>query len=115
MQFIVRLLLNAAVAYGASFILSGVHIEGYGAAIWFALILAVLNTFIKPLLVILTFPITILTLGLFLFVVNAIIIIIADKLMDSIRIDGFLYALIFSLVLSIFSTAINGVLGGRTD
>lgn len=107
MKFIIRLLLIAAVAYGASMILSGVHIQNYVSAIWFALILAALNTFIKPLLIVLTIPITIITLGLFLFVINAIIIIIADKLMDSIKIDGFIYALVFSLVLSVFSTAIN--------
>jgi len=110
MNFIVRLLLIALVAYGVSMILSGVHIQNYWAAIWFALILSALNAFVKPLLVILTIPITILTLGLFLFVINAIIIIIADKLMDSIRIDGFLYALVFSLILSAFSTAINRLL-----
>jgi len=110
MKFIIRLLLIAAVAEGASKILSGVHINGDVAAIWFALILAALNTFIKPLLVILTFPLTVFTLGLFLFVVNAIIILIADKLMDSIKIDSFLYALVFSLVLSAFSTAINGLM-----
>lgn len=109
MKFIIRLLITAAVAYGASMILSGVHIQNYVSAIWFALILAALNTFIRPLLVILTIPITIITLGLFLFVVNAIIIIIADKLMDSIKIDSFLYALVFSLVLSVFSTAINNL------
>ncbi|MBS1929013.1 MAG: phage holin family protein [Chitinophagaceae bacterium] len=113
MNFIIRLLLNAAVAYGASLILSGVHINDYLAAIGFALVLAVLNTFIKPLLIFLTLPITVLTLGLFLFVVNAIIIIIADKLMDSIRIDSFMYALALSLVLSAFSTAINALLNEK--
>lgn len=110
MNFIIRLLLNAAVAYGASRILSGVHIHDYSSAILLALLLAVLNTFLKPLLVLLTLPITILTLGLFLFIINAIIIVVADKLMDSVRIDSFLYALVFSLVLSVFSTAIDGIL-----
>jgi putative membrane protein len=60
-------------------------------------VLAVLNTFIKPILVLLTLPITIITMGLFLFVLNALIILLADKLMDGVSIDGFWWALIFSL------------------
>ncbi|MEO6488475.1 MAG: phage holin family protein [Ferruginibacter sp.] len=115
MTFIIRLLITAAIAYGLSLILSGVHIDGYGTAIIFALVLGLLNLFIKPLIILFTLPITLLTLGLFLFVINALIIIIADKFIDGIRIDGFFWALIFSLVLSIFSSATNAALKKKGD
>ena len=110
MNFIIRLLITAAIAYVLSMILSGVHIVDYKTAIIFALVLAVLNAIVKPLLILFTLPITIITLGLFLFVINAIIIIIADKFIDGIKIDGFFWALIFSLVLSFISSAANAAL-----
>lgn len=113
MNFIIRLLITAAVAYGLSMVLSGVHIPDFKDAFIFAIVLALLNTFIKPLLVIFTFPITIVTLGLFLFVINAIIILLADKFMDGIKIDGFLWALIFSLILSVVSSAAQTLLGKK--
>ncbi len=104
MNFIIRLLITAAVAYGLSMVLTGVHIPDFKDALIFALVLALLNVFIKPLLVILTLPISIVTLGLFLFVINALIILLADKLMDGITIDGFWWALLFSLILSVVSS-----------
>lgn len=110
MNFIIRLLITAAIAYVLSMILTGVHIVDYKNALIFALVLALLNTFIKPLLILLTLPITIVTLGLFLFVINTLIIIIADKFIDGIKIDGFFWALIFGLILSIVSSAADAAL-----
>ena len=104
MNFLIRLFITAAVAYGLSIILKGVHIPNFIDALILAIVLALLNTFIKPILVLFTLPVTIITLGLFLFVVNALIILLADKLMDGIRIDGFWWALIFSLILSVASS-----------
>ena len=68
-----------------------------------ALVLSVLNYFVKPILVILTLPITIITLGLFLFIVNAIIILLAGKLVAGFRVDSLGWALLFSLLLSFFT------------
>ena|SRR5918993_263974 len=110
MNFIIRLLITAAAAYGLSMILKGVHIPDFKDALILAIVLALLNTFIKPLLVLLTLPFTIITLGLFLFVINAIIILLADGLMDGIKIDGFLWALIFSLVLSFVTSLLHSLL-----
>ena len=110
MNFIIRLLITAAAAYGLSMILKGVHIPDFKDALILAIVLALLNTFIKPLLVLLTLPFTIITLGLFLFVINAIIILLADGLMDGIKIDGFLWALIFSLVLSFVTSVLHSLL-----
>ena len=106
MNLLIRLFITAAVAYGLSIILKGVHIPNFVDALILAIVLAVLNTFIKPILVILTLPITIITMGLFLFVINALIILLADRLMDGIRIDGFWWAAIFSLILSVASSVV---------
>ena len=86
------------------------HIPDFKEAFIFAIVLALLNIFIKPLLILLTLPITVLTLGIFLFVINAIIILLADKFMDGMRIDGFWWALIFSLILTLLSSALQSVL-----
>jgi putative membrane protein len=104
MNFIIRLFITAFVAYGLSTLLSGVHIPDFKDALIFALVLGLLNVFVKPILVILTLPITVVTLGLFLFVINAAIILLADKFMDGLRIDGFWWALLFSLLLSAISS-----------
>lgn len=110
MNFIIRLLITAVVAYGLSTILSGVQIADLTTAFLFAIVLAVLNAIVKPLLVLLTLPITIVTLGLWLFIINAIIILIADKFIKGIQIDGILWALLFSLLLSILSSILNALL-----
>jgi putative membrane protein len=115
MNFIIKLLITAAVAYGLSAILTGVHIDDFKTAIIFALVLAALNAIVKPILIILTLPITILTLGLFLFVINAIIILMASKFTNGIRIDGFFWALIFSFILSVFSSGFNALLKDDKD
>lgn len=110
MNFIIRLLITGVIAYVLSKILSGVHIDTIGTAIIFALVLALLNAIVKPILVILTLPVTVITIGLFLFVINAIIILLADKIMGGIKIDGFWWALLFSIILSLFSSALQKVL-----
>ena len=113
MNFILRLLISGIIAYVLAKILSGVHISNITTAIIFALVLACLNAIIKPILVLLTLPITVVTLGLFLFVINALIILVADKLMDGIKVDGFWWALIFSVILSVFSSAVNAVFADK--
>jgi putative membrane protein len=113
MNFLLRLLISGLIAYVLSKILSGVHIANITTALIFALVLACLNAIIKPILVLLTLPITVVTLGLFLFVINAAIILLAAKLMNGIRIDGFWWALLFSIILSIFSSAMNSAFADR--
>lgn len=115
MNFLIRLLISAFVAYGLSTVLSGVHIPDYKDALLLVLLLAILNAFVKPLLILLTLPITIITFGLFLFVINVIIISIADWLMDGIRIDGFWWTLIFSLLLSFISSFAFSLVEKRED
>ncbi len=110
MKFIIRLLITAAVAYGLSLILTPhVQIDSYITALIFALVLAFLNAIVKPILVILTLPITIITLGIFLLVINVLMIMLADKFVSGIHIAGFLWAFIFGLLLSIISSALGNL------
>lgn len=107
MTWIPKLIINAAAVFFTAYILPGIGVDGYMSAVIVAIILAILNALIKPLLIIITIPITILTLGLFLFAINAIIILFADYLIDGFRVDSFWWALLFSLVMSI----LNSLLG----
>ena len=115
MNFIIRILITAAIAFGLSKILTAVHIDTFSTALIFAFVLAILNAIVRPLLIILTLPITILTLGIFLFIINAIIIILADKFVDGITIDGFMWALIFSLILSALSSLVSSMFEKNKD
>ncbi|MEO6290298.1 MAG: phage holin family protein [Ginsengibacter sp.] len=113
MNFIIRLIITGAVAFGLTSFLPGIHIDSFWTAIVLALVLAILNLIIKPILVILTLPITILTFGLFLFVINALIILLAGKFINGFVVDGFWWALLFSLLLSIISSILRPLLKER--
>ena len=101
MKFILRMLLTAAAVLLIGNFLSGVHVENYTVAILVALVLGFLFAFLKPILVVLTLPITIVTLGLFLLVINTLLILIADKVVSGFTVDGFWIAMLFSVLLSI--------------
>ncbi len=104
MKFILRLLLSALAVVILSKILPGVSVASYGIAILVAVVLSLLNFIVKPLLIILTLPVTILTLGLFLLIINALIILMADGLVSGFAVDGIWWALLFSLLLSILQS-----------
>lgn len=95
-----RLLITSLVAFALSYLLSGIAIDSFWTAIVLAVVLAVLNAVVRPLLVLLTLPVTFLTLGLFLLVINALMILLADKLIDGFEVSNFWWALLFSLLLS---------------
>ncbi|MGS0746920.1 phage holin family protein [Halpernia sp. GG3] len=108
MRFIIRLLITAAVAFVLSkYFLSGIHIATFYTAIIFAIVLALLNIFIKPILSILGLPLTIITLGLFSFVINALIILLASHFVTGMKVDGFWWALIFSIFLSVVTSLLS--------
>ena len=109
MGFILRLLITAVAAYAAAWLLPGVEITDAKTAIIVALVLALLNTFIKPILVILTIPVTILTMGLFLLVINILIIKWTDSLVGGFTVDGWFSALLFSLIVSIVAWMLSGL------
>ena len=101
MGFLVKLLVNALAVIISAYLIPGVVVSGIISAIIVALVLGLLNSFVKPILVLLTLPITILTLGLFYLVLNVIIIYIADYFIGGFRVDGFVPALLFSFVLAL--------------
>ncbi len=110
MNFILKLILSAVAVIVLSKILPGVGVDSYVSALIVAVVLAILNAIVKPLLVFLTLPATIITLGLFLLVVNAAIILLADYFIDGFRVNGWLWALIFSVLLSIFQSILHSIL-----
>ena len=107
MRFIIRLLITALLAYTLSNILSGVHIDTIYTAIIFALVLAILNMIVKPILIILTLPLTIFTLGLFLLVINTITVLLASNFVGGVTIDSFGWGFLFSFILSLVSFFIS--------
>ena len=107
MGFILKLIITAVAAAITSYILPGVTIDGITSALLLALVLAVLNAVVRPILVALTIPVTILTLGLFLLVINALIILLADYILGGFAVNGFIWALIFSLILSVITAIID--------
>jgi putative membrane protein len=92
-------------------LLPGVTVDDYLSALLVAVVLAFLNTIVKPILTILTIPITIVTLGVFLLVINALIIIFAEKLVKGFHVDGFFWALVFSIALTLCTGILNMVFG----
>ncbi|KAB7529287.1 phage holin family protein [Flagellimonas olearia] len=110
MKLILRLLLNALAVVILSYVLPGVGVDSMMTAIIVAIVLSVLNFLVKPILVILTLPITIVTLGLFLLIINAIIILIAANLIDGFQVTSIWWALIFSLLLSFLQSILHSVL-----
>ena len=104
MGLIIRICMTGIVVFLLAQILPGVSVADYFTAILVAVILALLNFIVKPVLVLLTLPITVLTLGLFLLVINAVIILLTDALMDGFAVSGFWIALLFRLLLSLFQS-----------
>ena len=101
--FIIRLLINAIALIVVAYLLPGVHVAGFGAALVAALILGIVNAIVRPVLVILTLPVVILTLGLFTLVINAITFYLVAHLGLGLTVDGFGSALVGALVLTIVS------------
>lgn len=101
MSFLVRILTTTLAILLVAKLMPGVSVDSVLNAIILALVLAVLNVFVKPVLIFFTLPITIFTLGLFLLVINALIILIASNLVDGFHVRGFWSALFFSIVLSL--------------
>ena len=104
MKFILKIVFSALVAFVLARYLPGVHIDSYWTAILFSLVLTLLNFFVKPLLILFTLPATILTLGLFLFIINAVVIWMASGMVEGFVIDGFWPALLFSILYSLITS-----------
>ena len=111
MKFILQLIISTLAVLITAYLLPHVSIEGnnFFVALAVAAVLAFLNAVVKPIMIILTIPVTIFSFGLFLLVINAFIIILAAKLVDGFHVDGFWWALLFSLILSLITSIMEGV------
>ena len=107
MNYLLKVLLTALAVLFIAYFLPGVEVDDYGTAIWVAFIVGILFSILKPILVILTLPVTIVTLGLFLFVINAAMILLANNWIDGFSVSGFWTALLFSILLSFFESILH--------
>jgi putative membrane protein len=106
-KLLVRWLLLAAALLLVAYLYPGVSVTSFGAAMVAALVLGLLNTVVRPLLVLLTLPVTLITLGLFLFVINALMFWAAASVLDGLHVDGFVAALVGSLIYSLCGMVID--------
>ena len=109
MNTLIRIIITAILVLVIDYFMSGITVASFTSSILVAIVLALLNTFIKPLLIFFTFPVTILTLGLFLLVINAIIIILCSEIVGGFHVDSFWTALLFSIILSLSQSLMNGL------
>jgi len=107
MKLIVRWLLLAAALLLVAHLYPGVEVRGFGAAMIAALVIGLFNALLRPILVLLTLPVTLLTMGLFLFVINAVMFYAAASLIDGFNVSGFVAALIGSLIYSLCGMVID--------
>lgn len=116
MQIIITLLLNSAALIITSYLVPGFSVSDFQTAILAAIVLGVINTFIKPALLFLTAPLNLLTLGLFTFVINAVVLWLVSVFVTGLMIDGWVPAILAAIVLSVISTALSSLLkdlGGK--
>jgi putative membrane protein len=110
-NFVIRLFVNALALAAAAWLIDGIQMSGgFFDVLLVALVFGVLNALLKPLLMIFSLPLLILTLGLFAFVVNAAMLLITARLLDDFAVSGFLSALLGSLVISVVTILLGGAL-----
>jgi putative membrane protein len=110
MKLIVRWLLNASALLAVASLYSGVEVQSFSAALIAALVIGLLNAFVRPILVLLTLPATLLTMGLFLFVINAWLFWWASSMLDGFAVKGFWAALLGSLIYTVLGIVISSAL-----
>ena len=112
MKLLFRWLLSAAALLAVAHLYGGVQVESFGAAMVAALVIGLLNTVVRPVLVLLTLPVTVVTLGLFLFVINALLFWAAGSMLAGFNVAGFGAALLGSLIYSLLGVVIDSALQG---
>ena len=109
MEILLSWLISALAIIVTAYLLPGVRIEGFLTALVTAVVLGIINSILKPILLFLTLPINILTLGLLTFVINALLVLLASQIVPGFIVDGFWWALAFSVVLSIINTLLGNL------
>jgi putative membrane protein len=110
MKWLLRWLLLASALLVLTQWDSGIQVQSFGTAMWAAFVIGLLNAFVRPLLILLTLPVTVLTLGLFLFVINALTFQMASSLLSGFQVHGFWHALFGSMVYSLWGIVIDAAL-----
>lgn len=111
MKLLIRIVITSILVLILSHFMKGVHVAGFVTALLVAIVLGLLNIFIKPIFVFLTMPFTVFTLGLFLLVINAVIILLCTKIVGGFSVDTFWAALLFSVVLSLSQSILFAIVG----
>jgi putative membrane protein len=113
MNGLIRLLLQGVAIFAASYLIPGIFLTNFWYALLVALILSVVNVTVKPILQILSFPITILTLGFFVLVINALMVMLVDYLIPDFSVKGFWTAMLFSIVNSIIFWVLDAIISDK--
>lgn len=111
MKLLFRILITALLVMGIAYLMKGVIVDEFTTALTVAIVLGLLNFFVKPILVLLTLPVTVITLGLFLLVINTIMIQLCDYFIDGFKISTFWTAMLFSIVLSLSQSLVYQITG----
>ena len=109
MNLLIKILVTGLAVLITSYLLPGVDIDGMLSAVIVAAVLALLDAVVKPIMIILTLPVTLVTLGLFLLVINAVVILLASNIVPGFSVDGFWWALLFSIILAIVNSILEGL------
>lgn len=110
MGLILQIILSSVAVYFTAWLLPGISVKSFGTAIIVAIVIGLLNAILKPILQFLSFPITVLTLGLFLLVINTIIILIAGAIVSNFHVENFWWALLFSIIMSIVVSILEAII-----
>ncbi len=109
MNIFIRWIAAAAAVLVSSYVLPGIHVRGVGTALVLVVVLGLINTIIKPILLFLTLPVTVITLGLFTFVVSGLMVLLAARIVPGFMVDGFWWAVLFSIVLSLVNSFLGAI------
>ena len=109
MKALAQLLLNASAVFITSYILPGVNVDNFIVAIIVAVVLGIVNMILRPILIFLTIPVTVLTLGLSVFIINALLVLLVARIVPGFHVDSFWWALAFSLILSVVTSFLNSL------
>jgi putative membrane protein len=110
MRLLLVWLVNAAALFALPYLLTSIHVSSFGAALVAALVLGLVNTLIRPVLLLLTLPVTVLTLGLFIFVINGLLLWAVGSWLEGFRVDGFWAGVLGAIVYSLISWALSALL-----
>ncbi|MBX7125810.1 MAG: phage holin family protein [Cyclobacteriaceae bacterium] len=115
MSQLIKLLLSGIAVFLTAYLLPGVHVDSIWVALVVSVVLSISNVLLKPVLIVLTIPFTIMTLGLFLLAINAITILIVDYFVPGFQVDGFWWALVFGIIVSLFTSMLAELTGTNKE